>query len=251
MTVFEKKNDDRGLPFIDYGDMSIRSAISMITVAIVVFISYIYISAHPQPLTDIFGKSELSLVFILIISTLIPLAIMLYSFYYFSNKNLRQYFQGNPFKEWKAFVAFFLMNAAYGILSSQFVSLFARTVENKGISNGMNLHMYLISVIEDVFSLATEELYAIPLFFAFAVILSKYFKWSRNVIIYVALLISAVLFGLAHFETYSWNLTQMIFVVGLSRFFITGAYIRTKNMWVAYAIHFMTDFIITSIAFLV
>ncbi|WP_082620580.1 CPBP family glutamic-type intramembrane protease [Lentilactobacillus senioris] len=44
-----------------------------------------------------------------------------------------------------------------------------------------------------------------------------------------------------HFSTYDWHWAQMIILIGGSRIFYNGVYIRTKNLWVSYLCHFLWD----------
>lgn len=111
-------------------------------------------------------------------------------------------------------------------------------------NSGTKVIFYVVDQIISLFNVIMEELYALPIFIAVAMLLKYYMHLSRSKIIYRSLFVSILMSGLVHFETYDWHLVQMFLVVGVARAFITGAYIKLKNIWVAYAIHFLTDFII-------
>ncbi|MGO2299538.1 type II CAAX prenyl endopeptidase Rce1 family protein [Paucilactobacillus nenjiangensis] len=62
------------------------------------------------------------------------------------------------------------------------------------------------------------------------------------------MLISILLFGAIH---YNGNLAQMFLLIGPARFFLTGAFIRSKNILIPFTMHYLFDQIGFTIIFLV
>ncbi|MGV0166978.1 CPBP family glutamic-type intramembrane protease [Furfurilactobacillus sp. WILCCON 0119] len=246
MTIFERKNSKETIPFIDDHQTSLINALLMILIPTLSILGYIYISGSPEILFALFGKSKPALIFDILITNLVPFGITFYSLYYFAGDRFKALFQRSFWKQWKVFLFFYAANWAYSLTAQQLV----HSIQNKGIATHMTLDDLSFSLGTSIFGMAIEELFAIPIFLAFGSILRNQFRLSRSASIYLALFISMILFGLMHFETYSWNLPQMIFVIGASRFFVTGSFIRSRNILVPYAIHYFTDALIYVIAFI-
>ena len=85
-----------------------------------------------------------------------------------------------------------------------------------------------------------EELLGIIPFLALLALLHAR-GWSRRRSVLVALLLSSTLFGVVHLSTYGWNIAQSLLVIGSARAILTLAYIRTKNLWVAFGTHVIYD----------
>lgn len=58
------------------------------------------------------------------------------------------------------------------------------------------------------------------------------------------LVISLLIFGLIHYNSYNGALAQIIFVIGFGSIFYTYAYLKTKNVIVAYISHILIDGIV-------
>lgn len=93
-----------------------------------------------------------------------------------------------------------------------------------------------------------EELFALLPFLAVLWLGVAKFGWSRKTSIIVALIVSSLLFGAAHLPTYHWNWPQALVGIGLVRVGLTLAYIRTKNLWVSFGAHLLTDWLVFLVA---
>ena len=80
--------------------------------------------------------------------------------------------------------------------------------------------------------------------FIFLIVLFLVYKYTNNrkVGVIVATLVSLVIFGLAHYNSYG-NFIQMILVIGLGSFFTTFAYLVTKNVLTSYILHLASNFL--------
>jgi membrane protease YdiL (CAAX protease family) len=66
----------------------------------------------------------------------------------------------------------------------------------------------------------------------------------------IAWVVTAIWFGAAHLPTYDWNVLQCFLVIGLARIVLTLAYIRTKNILVAFGAHLLVDWAIFTVTLL-
>ncbi len=97
---------------------------------------------------------------------------------------------------------------------------------------------FFINAIPGLFG---EEVLTILPFLALMYMFSSHMKLSRKKSIIGAWLISAVIFGLAHLPTYSWDFIQCIVIIGSARLVLSLAYIKTKNIWVSTGAHIIND----------
>lgn len=107
----------------------------------------------------------------------------------------------------------------------------------------MNSGDSIVSTISIVFQLMGEELGAIvPFLFIFA-ISQKVFRWNRSSSIWVAWIVSSIIFGIYHLSAYNDSWIQAILAIGVSRMLLTIPYIRYKNIWASYFFHLAYDFL--------
>ncbi len=86
-----------------------------------------------------------------------------------------------------------------------------------------------------------EELLAIlPFLFSLWLCVTR-LGMPRRSGIFIALIVSALLFGAAHLPTYDWNWTQSLVVIGSARIVLTLAFIATRNLWVSAGAHILND----------
>lgn len=112
------------------------------------------------------------------------------------------------------------------------------------------VEFFWFSRIQDVVQLFGEEFLAILPFLFLLQWFTQKRKLSRKQSIIYALILSSILFGLLHLPTYNWNIWQCILVIGLGRIVDSLAYIRTKNLWVSYLVHFLYDTLLFSLSFI-
>jgi len=120
-------------------------------------------------------------------------------------------------------------------------------IENTGTTA---IQYFLKSRLLDVIQLFGEEFLAILPFLACLQWLYRYNPKKRTRAVWLALLISSLLFGILHLPTYNWNLVQCLVVIGLGRIVDTLAYVKTKNLWVTYLMHLLYDTIFFTLGFL-
>jgi membrane protease YdiL (CAAX protease family) len=89
-----------------------------------------------------------------------------------------------------------------------------------------------------------EELLAIVPFLAVMWLCVTKLGTTRRLAVVIALIVSSLWFGAVHLPTYDWNVLQAVVGVGLVRVVLTLAYVRTKNLWVSFGAHVLTDWFI-------
>lgn len=72
-------------------------------------------------------------------------------------------------------------------------------------------------------------------------------KMNRKLALVIAVILSAVIFGALHLPTYNWNFIQAMIAIGLVRIVITGAYLKSKNIWVSSITHILNDWTLFTI----
>ena len=97
----------------------------------------------------------------------------------------------------------------------------------------------VIFLITLVSLMAEEILFVIPFLFVYNNI-----GGNRIFKIIMALLISSIIFGLAHLWTYNFNLIQCLFIIGMLRIPMSLPYIWRKNLLLTYIVHLAYDWII-------
>lgn len=96
-------------------------------------------------------------------------------------------------------------------------------------------------LLGSIFQLMGEELFAIIPFLAILWFLFRVCKWDRRWSVVVALLVSSLIFAIAHLSAYDGHLAQILLTILPARIILTLAYIRTKNIWVSFAVHLIWD----------
>ena len=87
-----------------------------------------------------------------------------------------------------------------------------------------------------------EELLKFLLFIILFTLLIKYGNSRKNSMV-ISVALTLVCFGLLHFNAYSGRIAQILLMQGLGSIFTVFAYLKTKNIFVSYMIHFIIDFI--------
>lgn len=140
-------------------------------------------------------------------------------------------------------IVMFVLASIYSNLMTQIIPGIADKVVTGAGTGSTNSQIKNIVVVNflNLFSLLSEELLAIIPFLAVAAIAYQHLQLSRNTSIWLGWLASIILFGAFHFYAYDWHLLQMFLIIGMSRVFYTGMYIRTKNILVSYVAHWLFD----------
>lgn len=98
-----------------------------------------------------------------------------------------------------------------------------------------------------LFSMMGEELIKIILLLIFLTLLFKFSK-NRKLSIIFSMFFTLVIFGLLH--VFSSSVIVAVVIQGFGSVFHLLLYIKTKNVFVSYISHFLTDFSITFLAYL-
>lgn len=129
-------------------------------------------------------------------------------------------------------------------MQSVFRALNVTTAKNPagiGLNGEHRWSAFLQQAFNDLFELMNEEFLGIFIFLAFAAALMEQFHFRRNVAIWGSLAVSIIVFGMVHFAAYQWNLIQMLVLIGVTRLFLTGAYLYSKSIWTSFAMHYTFD----------
>lgn len=238
--------DDRKIPILDDDTpISIFDLFMLIIGSIVAQLLAIWSGA-------IENSSLLFMALTAILQSVGPITIFYFIYRYFGHQKFSTLFHKITLPDLSFGILMTVLGSLYAIIMSSVLS--DVSVANKagaGLSHGMlGLVDVIVSAANDLFLLFTEELMAIIPFIAVATLAYKYFKVSRSNSILLGLVFSILIFGTMHFYTDSWHLAQMYIIVGASRIFDTGMYIRTKNILISFMFHWIFDFVIMLIILL-
>lgn len=98
-----------------------------------------------------------------------------------------------------------------------------------------------------LFSMMGEELIKVILLLIFLTLIFKFSK-NRKLSIIFSMFFTLVIFGLLH--AFSSSVIVAVVIQGFGSVFHLLLYIKTKNVFVSYISHFLTDFSITFLAYL-
>lgn len=244
--LFERKNEQREFPLLDQKISQWQLWAIIIFVAFG-FIGWITFAANVQPKT-VWG--------LILATSLLPFAIILGGFYFLSNGAASTLFKLPKLRDWGFALVMVVLETIYSIVIGMVLNhLHIATNVNAVASNisnsGDKIKTLQIVLGTDLFNLMGEEILSISVFLAIAGLLFHYFGRNRKVALGIAYFLSLFIFGLLHYHTYNWNLAQLLLVLPVERFFLTGIYIRTKSIWPSFAMHYLFDggiFLITALA---
>lgn len=103
----------------------------------------------------------------------------------------------------------------------------------------VNMDMGIFFWIQIIFQLFAEEMYKIFIFLGVLTVMNRLTK-KRFLSVFIALLVSLVLFGVIHATTYN-NWIQVILIQGGAAFFCMYNYLKSKNILTSYIQHFLLD----------
>lgn len=210
-------DNDRDFPY--YNEIPRMSKIGWLVLLICIPVSYfanVFISGLSN---EVIG----SIFFLLIL--LVPLL-------YFSNWDYSLFFQKPTRNE---FILAILMALAYIAYSTVFTLL----LNANGIPDVTKADANVVALISLVFSMMAEELIKfIPLMF----LLRVFFKYTSNrrLSIMASSVITLIFFGLIHLEP-TVSIISVLVVQGAGSIFHLYVYLKTKNLFVSYLSHLMTD----------
>jgi membrane protease YdiL (CAAX protease family) len=240
--MISKKKYDLDLPYT-YGEKSafdLFAWFKILTVSIFAFFSLIFF--FPDLLHLLFKDSPWILqkytAEFTIFSGVLFLLLNIAGLEWSAKRNWRLLFRKVMLKDWKIIIGF----TALTFVASYFDATFFKWAFGAPVVNHMdtaNLSTLIINLIEGLFQLFGEEFIAIIPFLAF-VSLGKRFKLNQTFVLTAAVILSSIVFGMAHTWTYG-GLIHGIIGVGISRIAITMSYVKTKNLWVSYIVHYLFD----------
>ncbi|MCM0582806.1 CPBP family intramembrane metalloprotease [Weissella diestrammenae] len=238
MTFFEKQKGQTELPIID-NSISTKTALLLIVVPTVIFMALVYLSFQ-FPITNEFMN--------FITYSLSPFLALTGSLWLILGRQINELFKGRLTGNFLIWLLTFISIFIYNILIGHVMTFFHLPMANNlAVEQSVGNHSIIIEGINNFFGLFSEELFAIPVFIGFTALFFQTYKMNRDLSIYLGLLFSMILFGLAHFEAYSWHIWQMMLMIGALRFFITGLYIRTKNILIPFSLHYIYDMLLISL----
>lgn len=177
-------------------------------------------------------KSELigSLVFCL--TMLIPLL-------YYCNWDFNLIFHSPSKSEIKLAILLFIGYIIYAIAISTLIDAFTQTSELNSETISVTVEM----TVSLIYSMMGEELVKfIPLMF----LMRLFYKYSNNrkLSIAISTFIVLISFGLLHYAPGVTPLISVILIQGFGSIFEVYGYLKTKNLFVPYITHLITDAVI-------
>ncbi len=234
---FIERKGSTELPLLDK-KISIGRLAIMIIGAIAAFIASIEV--------DYSGLRLTSPLLTVAISIFMPLIVFLVLFHYVGQVRLRQLFGRVTWRNLGLMLVFFVINYAYNVLANISLSaLHIQTSANAGVSEVSHSSAEVGSAVElmiqNLISLLNEELFATLLLLTFSALFYHYSHLSRNASLWLGLIISLLLFGLAHYKAYAWNPAQILFLVPTAHILESLLYIRTRSLWMPFIMHYLWD----------
>lgn len=210
-------DNDRDFPY--YNEIPRMSKIGWLVLLICIPVSYFASGFISGLSNDVIG----SIFFLLIL--LVPLL-------YFSNWDYSLFFQKPTRNEFILAVSMALAYFAYS-------TVFTLLLNANGIPDVTKADANVVALISLVFSMMAEELIKfIPLMF----LLRVFFKYTSNrrLSIMASSVITLIFFGLIHLEP-TVSIISVLVVQGAGSIFHLYVYLKTKNLFVSYLSHLMTD----------
>lgn len=162
--------------------------------------------------------------------------ILLIPLMYFSKWDFSLIFHKPTKSEIKLAVLLFVGYMIYAIAMDGILELFEQTSAVTGDYFGLTWEM-LFSL---VFSMLAEELIKfIPLMFFMRFVFK--FTNNRKLSVVVSSTIVLIFFGLLHYDPQVTPLISVLLIQGLGSIFEIYGYIKTKNLFVPYLCHLLTD----------
>lgn len=120
--------------------------------------------------------------------------------------------------------------------------------EGEWVESSFGIGEFLLMRGAEVFQLMGEELLGVlPMLWMLWWFTKK--GMPRIHAVWVSWVLSSLLFGVWHLPTYDFHLLQSLVVIGVGRMVDTAAYIKTKNLWMSYAVHLLFDWFVFVMVF--
>lgn len=163
-----------------------------------------------------------------------------------------QLFKKIHLKDFGTIIIFTLLAYLVGSLFSLLaVSIFGHETnpaDNLSFHHPGAWNVFLLARSQNLFQLLGEEFLALLPFLALLQ-WGKREKTKPRLNFWIALVLSSMLFAFYHLSTYGYNLGFALLSLTFTRMVLTGAYVKTKNIWVSFIVHYLFDLIGFLIAF--
>lgn len=238
---FLERRQDRGnMPLVDDAPLSASRLLGLLIGIIVIALVY----ALPQ--TWVTNSTPVAMTYVIqFIQSVVPLLLFVALFRYGAKESITKLYKRLKWRD----LGFGLVMTILSLIYSSVMGLLLKgtTTTNSSVTALQQVgksHLVSYFITNEVISLLDlmiEELLAISFFLVLSALITQHMHASRNAGIWWGLIGSIVFFGMIHFVAYDWHILQMIVLIGMSRIFDTGMYIRTKNVWISYIFHFLWD----------
>ena len=152
---------------------------------------------------------------------------------------VRQLFS-TPKRFIKTFLLILVGSQIYGMVASMIMGILAQLLDIQTKANSAQDNPWWFFVFILPIALLGEELFSITIF--------DTLRKKMGINTKVASLLTAIIFGLIHFETYLgssalFTIVQVILVQGGIRLWFNQAYLKTKSLNTSWAVHYAFDLI--------
>lgn len=164
---------------------------------------------------------------------------MLIPLLYFSNWDYKLIFQKPDRNEIILAILMFAGYMIYATVMGYVLDMFHLAGTDIASSRAVNLEM----TVSLIFSMMGEELLKfIPLMFFMRLIYK--FTCNRKLSLIISIILVLTCFGLIHYDSATSTIISVLLIQGLGSIFEVYGYIKTKNLFVPYISHLLTDAII-------
>lgn len=144
-------------------------------------------------------------------------------------------------------IANIVLTVLLGLLVSHFTSVSTNPVMQQfEHQSTQQLEIFFLRTIVQLFG---EELVSILPFVALLTLFS-YWGLKRTQAVILAVLGTAVWFGVLHLPTYNWQIFQCLVLIGTARIVLLIPYLVTKNILVSTGAHIINDWLLFTIVIL-
>lgn len=220
---FRFEDDNRDFPFYNEKPKLSKIDWAILLIGVSIFIGIIIIPNN-------INRNIIPL--ILGLSTLLPIL-------YVSRGNWNLFFRMPKLKDIPLIILCTLLYYSYSL--TMIFILHGAGVGTNGNAVTTNINIFLCLGL--IIQILGEELFKVILMLI-VMFLVYNFTNKRKISMICGLVISLLIFGLIHYNSYNGALAQIIFVIGFGSIFYTYAYLKTKNVIVAYISHILIDGIV-------
>lgn len=250
MGIMERKGSRIPMPFVD-DTQGISSIKALLMILIPVIVMTITVNTGHQYSAGVVNSFESLFLGDLVKFTLwvlIPFLLMTISLGLIFGKELKGFFSGSLKKNWKLIVGIVLLGfLVSGVMSIAFKVLHIPVESNAAVKD-FSLHSLGYISISNLLSLFNEEIIGLTSFIGSTILIRNVFKTSRNVSLWIGMLVSAVIFGMLHYDAYNGNIPQILLIIGSLRLVFNFSFTRSKNIVVSFVCHYIYDELIFIIA---